>query len=184
MATAGEIMTSGIEFVSGDTSLSEAAYTMSHLDVGALPICDSEGNVSGILTDRDIVVRCLAAGGDPFSVRVDRCADTPPISVQADEPASTAAEVMAGHEIRRLLVRSGTEVVGIISEADLARGLAPEEFASTMRVILDAAPSPYRPMRSRYGRTHRQPMFAHFLDRVGGSRGHREEDATPKRTGS
>ncbi len=182
MATAREIMTSGVECVDADTALSEAAYTMSHLEVGALPICDSEGHVCGVLTDRDVVVRCLAAGADPFSVRAGSCADAPPVSIQADEPAAAAAKVMADQQVRHLLVREGSEVVGIISEADLARGLPTEEFASTMLAIFDASATRQQPLRSRFDRAHRQPMFAHFLDRAGGPGRHHEE-ATAEQIG-
>lgn len=181
MATAREIMTSHVECVSADATLSEAAHTMSRLEVGALPICNSEGHICGILTERDIVVKCLAAGADPFSVRAERVADGQPIAVQADESAATAAAAMADNQVRRLVVLSGSEVVGIITEADLARGLEPEEFASTMRSILSGPSSRFRPMRSPYGRTGRQSLFAHFLDRINGSSRQRERSA-PERT--
>ena len=68
MATARELMTEGAECVNSTDTLVEAARKMRDLDVGALPICGEDQRLKGMLTDRDIVVKCLAEGNDPNSV--------------------------------------------------------------------------------------------------------------------
>ena len=65
MATARDIMTGGVECVGENETLDDAARKMRDLDVGSLPICGEDNRLKGMLTDRDIVVRCLAEGGDP-----------------------------------------------------------------------------------------------------------------------
>ena len=65
MATARDIMTGGAECVGENETLVDAARKMRDLDVGSLPICGDDQRLKGMITDRDIVVRCLADGGDP-----------------------------------------------------------------------------------------------------------------------
>ena len=67
MKTARELMTAGAECVGEKETLVEAARKMRDLDVGALPICGEDNRLKGMLTDRDIVVKCIADGGDPAS---------------------------------------------------------------------------------------------------------------------
>ena len=67
MTTARDIMTGGVECASVNDSLTDAAKKMRDLDVGALPICGDDNRLQGMITDRDIVVKCIAEGGDPSS---------------------------------------------------------------------------------------------------------------------
>src|SRR3982751_3839521 len=69
MATARDIMSGGAECAGENETLADAARKMRDLDVGSLPICGEDNRLKGMLTDRDIVVRCLAEGGDPMSTR-------------------------------------------------------------------------------------------------------------------
>src|SRR5688572_11260671 len=79
MTTTRDIMTGGAECVSTNDSLVDAARKLRDLDVGALPICGDDNRLQGMITDRDIVVKCLAAGGDPSSVKVSELAEGKPV---------------------------------------------------------------------------------------------------------
>ncbi|MCU1583885.1 MAG: putative signal transduction protein with domain [Microbacteriaceae bacterium] len=90
---------------------------------GAAP----RGVLKGMLTDRDIVVKCIAQGGDPRSVTAGSLGEGKPITVGADDDVHEALRTMKSHQVRRLPVIDGHEMVGIISQADVARSLSPEE---------------------------------------------------------
>ena len=69
MTTARDIMTAGAECVGENETLTDAARKMRDMDVGALPICGEDNRLKGMVTDRDIAIRCVAEGKDPTSVR-------------------------------------------------------------------------------------------------------------------
>ncbi len=121
MTTARELMTAGAECVGENETLVEAARKMRDLDVGALPICGEVNRLKGMLTDRDIVVKCIAEGGDPASVTAGSLGEGKPITIGADDDIKQAIELMQQHQVRRLPVAEGDQVVGIVAQADLAR---------------------------------------------------------------
>ncbi|GAB4586666.1 CBS domain-containing protein [Nocardia sp. IFM 10818] len=132
MTTAREIMTPGVECVrSSDTAL-DAARKMVDIDVGALPICGEDGKLKGILTDRDIVVKVVAQRKDPIGIHVGDLAQGVPVLVRADDDVQKVLTTMAQHRIRRVPVMDGDELVGIISQADVARAASAEQ---TGRVV-------------------------------------------------
>lgn len=121
---ARDIMTTPIELLNRRASLKDAAMKMASLDIGALPVVD-RSTVIGMITDRDIVVRGIAAGLDPLTVAVDTVMTHGVIDCQEDEDVKQVAEIMERHALRRVLVlnQSG-KPVGIISVEDLAsRGI-------------------------------------------------------------
>ena len=120
MATAREVMTPGVECVPEKNTLEEAARAMRQLDVGSLPICGEDGKLKGMLTDRDIVVKCIADGGDPRTVTAGSLGAGKPITVGADFDVETVLETMKQHKIRRIPVIEDHMLVGIISQADIA----------------------------------------------------------------
>jgi CBS domain-containing protein len=120
MTTARDVMQPGVECVGENDTLIAAARKMRDLDVGSLPICGEDGKLKGMLTDRDIVVRCLAEGGDPNSATAGSLAQGKPVTIGADDDIETALETMKKHKVRRLPVIDGHEMVGIISQGDLA----------------------------------------------------------------
>jgi CBS domain-containing protein len=126
MATARDLMTAGAECVSEHDTLVTAARRMRDLDVGALPICGDDERLKGVLTDRDIVIRCLADGGDPASVTAGSLAQGKPVTIGADDSADEALRTMAEHQVRRLPVIDGHRLVGMLSQADIARALPDE----------------------------------------------------------
>jgi CBS domain-containing protein len=100
-----------------------AAQKMAQLDVGALPICGSDNRLKGMITDRDIVVKALAQGRDPKSVTAGDLAEGKPVTIGADDDAEEILRTMATHQVRRLPVIDGHNLVGIVALADVARAL-------------------------------------------------------------
>ena len=126
MTIARDIMTGGAECVGENETLVDAARKMRDLDVGSLPICGEDQRLKGVLTDRDIVVKCLAEGGDPASVTAGELAQGKPVTIGADDDVSEALATMKEHKIRRLPVIDGHDLIGMLTQADVARSL-PED---------------------------------------------------------
>ncbi|MGW1776601.1 CBS domain-containing protein [Streptomyces sp. NPDC002104] len=129
MTTAGEIMHPGAQWIPATETLDRAAQLMSRLNVGALPISDSSERLCGILTDRDIVIGCVAKGHDPSKITAGDMAQGTPRWIDAGADVSEVLEEMQSHQIRRLPVIDNKRLVGMISEADLARHLSEEQIA-------------------------------------------------------
>ncbi|MFC5816292.1 CBS domain-containing protein [Nonomuraea harbinensis] len=125
--TAGDLMSQGVECIQSHETLDRAAQLMRELGVGALPVC-LDDRVTGIITDRDIVVECVATGHDPSRVRAGDLA-TGLVWVPADATVEEALARMEEHQIRRLPVMRDHRMVGMISEADLARHLPDDQLA-------------------------------------------------------
>ncbi|MGI8627447.1 MAG: CBS domain-containing protein [Geodermatophilaceae bacterium] len=135
MTTAREIMTSGAECVGENETLVDAARKMRDLDVGALPICGEDNRLKGMVSDRDIVVRCIAEGGDPSSTRAGELAQGKPVTIGADDSVEEALRTMAQHKVRRLPVIDGHDLVGMVSQADVARNLPEEKVGDLVEAI-------------------------------------------------
>jgi CBS domain-containing protein len=127
MTKARDIMTPDPECVGETDTLEVAARKLRDLDAGSLPICGEDGRLKGMLTDRDIVVKCIATGGDPRSVTVGSLAEGKPVTIGADDEVHEVLRTMKSHQVRRLPVIDGHDMVGIISQADIARSLSPQE---------------------------------------------------------
>src|SRR5690349_17496402 len=140
MSTVREIMTGDAECASVNDSLVDAARKLRDLDVGALPICGEDNRLAGVITDRDIVVKCVAAGGDPSSAKVSELAEGKPVTVGADDSVEEALRTMAEHGVRRLPVIDGHDLVGVLSQADIARNL-PEQSVGDLVEAISTAPS-------------------------------------------
>lgn len=130
MTTAGEIMHRGAQWIPAHETLDRAAQLMRDLNVGALPISDENERLCGILTDRDIVVGCVAKGHDPAKVTAGQMAQGTPRWIDADADVSEVLQEMRDHQIRRLPVIADKRLVGMISEADLAQHLTDDQMAS------------------------------------------------------
>ncbi|MFF7839215.1 CBS domain-containing protein [Streptomyces ossamyceticus] len=129
MTTAGDIMHRGAQWIPAHETLDRAAQLMRQLNVGALPISDENERLCGILTDRDIVVGCVALGHDPSRVTAGDLAKGTPRWIDADADVSEVLEEMKEHQIRRLPVIHNKRLVGMISEADIARHLPEDQIA-------------------------------------------------------
>jgi CBS domain-containing protein len=133
--TAREIMSSDAECVRESDSMLDAAEKMARLDVGALPICGEDDRLKGMLTDRDIVVRVLAEGKDPYGTTAGELADGKPVTIGADDSAEEALRTMSEHKLRRLPVIDGHELIGIVSQGDLATALGREQVGELLETI-------------------------------------------------
>lgn len=118
--TVREVMTPNPRTVTPETSVVEAAKLMTSEDVGPLPVVEG-GELVGIVTDRDLVVRVIAEGRDPASTVVGDVCSSKPVTVSPDDDVSHALTLLAKHQVRRLPVAEGDQIVGIVAQADLAR---------------------------------------------------------------
>jgi CBS domain-containing protein len=139
--TARDVMTGGAECVREDQTVLDAAKRLAELDVGAMPICGSDNRLKGMLTDRDIVVKVLAQGKDPSSVKAGELGqgDGETVTIGADDSIDEALRTMKEHAVRRLPVIDGTECIGIVSQADLAKEIDEEKVGELVEAI-SAAP--------------------------------------------
>lgn len=135
MTVARDIMTPAPRCVGENQTLVEAARLLASLDVGALPICGEDKRLKGILTDRDIVVKCIAEGGDPSLWTAGQLAQGTPLTVKADDDIRKALKTMKAYQVRRLPVIEGHDLVGIVTQADIARSMAPEDTGETVEEI-------------------------------------------------
>ena len=120
---ARDIMTENPESVESTMTVADAARKLAELNVGALPICDGD-KLQGMITDRDIAVKVVAEGRDPKTVKViDVSQNTEVVTIGADDSVEEAMRTMGKHQVRRLPVIDGTKMVGIVSQADVARAL-------------------------------------------------------------
>jgi CBS domain-containing protein len=132
---ARDIMTGGAECIGVNETLEQAARKMKDLDVGSLPICGEDNRLKGILTDRDIVVRCLADGGDPKSTKAGDLAQGKPVTIGADDTIEEAIRTMQQHQVRRLPVIDGHNLIGMLSQADIARNYPEDRVGELVEFI-------------------------------------------------
>jgi len=138
MTTAREIMHAGAECISDSQNLQQAARQMRDSDVGALPICSDAGRLLGIVTDRDIVIKCVANGVNPSTVTAGQLAQGKPVTVDSKADVNDVLHLMEENQIRRLPVIDNQRVVGMISEADLARHLPEQEVGRFVEAVCAA----------------------------------------------
>lgn len=139
MTKARDIMTEGAEFVSVDVTAAEAAQQMARTGVGALPVVRTDGHLAGMVTDRDLVVKVLAAGKTPDSVKVGDLADQDEVvTIGAHDSVDEAVQTMKDHKVRRLPVIDGNRLVGLISQGDIATSLSAEQVADLVVAISEA----------------------------------------------
>ncbi len=114
-----DVMTSEVVAATPDTTLEEIATMMKTADTGAIPIV-AEGELLGIITDRDIVIRCVAEGRDPAELSAEDILSEAIEVVDPDTDLDEAVEIMRRHQIRRLPVVETGELVGMLSLGDIA----------------------------------------------------------------
>jgi len=123
MLRVGDVMTTFVEFIGPEATVKEAAEMMGELEVGALPAGSAE-RIEGVVTDRDILYRVVAAGLDPTRVRVREVLSRPVVFCGEDETVQAAMDAMAANHIRRMPVQDASgRVTGWVTLADLARKL-------------------------------------------------------------
>jgi CBS domain-containing protein len=132
---AREVMTEGCECVGENESIKDAAAKLAQLNVGSMPICGEDDRLKGMLTDRDIAVKVVAEGKDPESTTAGDLAQGKPVTIGADDSIDEALAVMSEHQVRRLPVIDGHDLVGIVSQADIARNLDDDKVGDLVQAI-------------------------------------------------
>ncbi|MDP8931455.1 MAG: CBS domain-containing protein [Actinomycetota bacterium] len=133
--TVREVMSTGPETVGDDETILEAARRLAEANVGALPIIGANGEVRGMLTDRDIAVRVVAQGRDPGEMKAGALAQDDVVTVSPDDSLDEALKRMTATGVRRLPVVEGEDLVGVVSQADLARALPQEKAGALMDAV-------------------------------------------------
>jgi CBS domain-containing protein len=136
-----DVMHEGCRCVQHDASLIEAAKQMAEEAVGALPICGPDDKLIGMLTDRDIVVHCLAADLDPAECMAGELASGRVIWTYNDAPVAEVLTSMEEHLIRRIpVIDHEMRLVGMVAQADIARHLDRADVGELLEVISTAEP--------------------------------------------
>jgi len=129
-----ELMTTAPVTVQPDATLGEVAVLMKQEDCGSIPVVE-DGRLVGIVTDRDIVIRGVAAGSDPKTQRVSTVMSADPVTIRPDDDLTDAEKVMADRQIRRLPVVENGKLVGIIVTAQIARAADKRKVGETIKEI-------------------------------------------------
>ena len=116
-----ELMNPSVVTIEPTSSAALAARLISRHNIGALPVCASDGRLRGMVTDRDIVLRCIAAEEDPAQTLVRDIMTRECATVAPGDDCREATRIMSAQQVRRLPVVEGGKVVGMISLSDLAR---------------------------------------------------------------
>jgi len=116
-----DIMSPNVVTVSPDEPASLAARLFYRHNIGSVPVCTQDGKLRGIVTDRDIVLRCVAAENDPQTTPVRDIMSKNVVSVSPGEDVRQATRLMASEQVRRLPVVSDGKVVGMVALGDMAK---------------------------------------------------------------
>lgn len=137
--TVREIMTPNPEWVSEGASAREVAQKMRDADAGAIPVCNNDGKLIGMVTDRDLALNVVAEGRSPDEFKVGGLAAGSMVTIAPDESVIAALDLMARYKVRRLPVVEDQTLVGIVSQGDVAVHLDDDSTGRLVEVI-SAAP--------------------------------------------
>ena len=115
-----DIMTKDVVKICQEESVEVAARTLTHYNIGALPVCDAQGKLCGMVTDRDLVIRCMAANKPVSDTTVRQVMTNQLVSVEPGADVTEAAQLMGSKQIRRLPVVEQGKLCGMISLGDIA----------------------------------------------------------------
>jgi CBS domain-containing protein len=118
-----DMMSDSVIQIGAEEPVEVAARTLAHYNIGALPVCDSKGKLCGIVTDRDIVTRCLAPGKSAQTTTVSHVMTQGVRTIDTEADAMEAVRLMGMNQIRRLPVTENGAVCGMLSLGDLSQGL-------------------------------------------------------------
>lgn len=116
-----DIMSDNVVSIGPDEPVSAAARLLKRRNIGALPVCDESGKLQGMLTDRDIVTRCVALDSDPQTVKVGEVMSRGIITAGPFDELEQAVRIMSEDQVRRIPVLDGGRLVGMVSLCDMAR---------------------------------------------------------------
>ena len=139
MQTCKDVMTANPTCCTPDESVVRIAKLMKTENIGAIPICEDRGTkrLVGIVTDRDLAIRVVAAAKDPNSVKAKDVMTSEPIACRPEDDLQTALDAMENHQLRRMPVTNNNgHLVGIIAQADIARCMEePETIAELVEEV-------------------------------------------------
>jgi len=115
-----DIMTDSVIGISAEESVEVAARQLAHYNIGAMPVLGKEGKVCGMVTDRDLVIRCVASGRLPADTTVRQVMTKQVVAAQPDMEVGVAAHLMGRQQVRRLPVTENGKLCGMVSLGDLA----------------------------------------------------------------
>ena len=115
-----DIMTRQVVRVGAEEPVEVAARTLTHYNIGVLPVCGNDGRLCGVLTDRDVVTRCIATGRSPGATKVRDVMTGRVVCAEPDMEAERAAQLMGAQQVRRLPVVENGKLCGMLSLGDLA----------------------------------------------------------------
>ena len=115
-----EIMTGAVVRINPEETVAVAARTLARYNIGMLPVCGGDGRLCGVVTDRDLVTRCIAAGKEPTRTTVREVMTSNVVSARQDMDTVAAAQLMGRQQIRRLPVLENGRLCGMVSLGDLA----------------------------------------------------------------
>jgi CBS domain-containing protein len=148
---AGDVMTRSVMTVYEDETLAQAARLMDEGDCGALPVVDRNGRFTGMITDRDIAIRAIARGYDPRRTRVEACMSDETFGCHVNDSLRDCMRQMSRHQIRRLpIVNDHDQIIGILSQADLARHADEYQGQGGRRAFADTVAAVSEPTREAY----------------------------------
>lgn len=139
-----DLMTTGISCVKEDASLAQIARQMRQEDVGLIPVCNDKGEILGVVTDRDLVLRAMAKEGSAAQreLKAGDIMSTSLVCAAPDMNTHHAALLLAKHQVRRLPVTQNGKLVGMLSMADIARRpVFVDEAGDALSSISTPAPS-------------------------------------------
>ncbi len=119
--TVRQIMNSNVVYLTPDDTAARAARLLHRHNIGMLPVCSTDGRLRGIVTDRDIAVRCVALDNPAEDTKLREIMTRGVVTASPDDNVSDAARIMASEQIRRLPVVENNKVIGILALADLAQ---------------------------------------------------------------
>ena len=115
-----DVMSRHIATVGEETTIADTAVLMEEYDIGVVPVVEQK-QLLGVVTDRDIVLRCVAKGKDITQTKVKEVMSKNMVSVSPDQPLDMALQAMAGRQVKRLAVTDQGKLAGVISLSDIAR---------------------------------------------------------------
>ena len=135
-----ELLKGNVITVRADAGIQEVARKMADEDIGFLPVVDASGKAIGTITDRDIVVRLIAKGGDLKNAKIEQAMTKDVVSIRPDEEVQKAAELMKQRKISRVLVcdQQG-KAVGVVSLGDLAERHEETDVGRTVKELKEGA---------------------------------------------
>ena len=134
-----DAMTSQPVTVQRSASVKSAAELMEQQDVGSLPVVDEGGSLVGMVTDRDIAIRSVAAGRDAEATQVKDILTSALVQVMPDDSLDMALELMAKYQVRRLPVTYDTQLVGVLAQADIAHEAKDKKAGQVLEAISQPA---------------------------------------------